>query len=136
MSKADDVIDAITNKSSGIDANDVSKLGLEMNEFYSIKSKINNTRGTIKNKNKKFANIQIIRAGKKGRSVWKFAQESPKETLEFTHQRVKRERNSLLNSVQATGIAIANELDLRERLKLSAIANQQLAERVQLLNAV
>lgn len=135
MSKADDIVTALQNNPNGIDEQDISAMGLEMNEFCALKSNINNKRGVSKRTGKpiKHSDIQIIRHGNHGNSRWKLAENNARHTIEFNAQRVIRETNSIMNSVISSGMAIANEPDANMRVILQQKAANQIAERQQLI---
>jgi hypothetical protein len=121
MSKNELIIQELNNTPSGITIQDVFNMGLDEVGFSARRSFINNNE-------KKWKGFQIIRAKNKGKSVWKFAENNPRETLKYNRFRAKRAVNSLLNLWKDNVIAISNERSVTEKANLQTLMNKNQGE--------
>jgi len=118
MTYRDILINAIRNSVDGIDIEEVDNLFENRETFYTIKSQINNNK-------RKYKDIHIIKAGKNKHSIWKFAENNPKQTIQYGTKRAQRGLRTFSNRAEEINIALASELNLEVSMLLAKQVNQE-----------
>jgi len=98
MTYRDILINAIRNSVDGIDIEEVDNL---------------------------FEDIHIIKAGKNKHSIWKFAENNPKQTIQYGTKRAQRGLRTFSNRAEEINIALASELNLEVSMLLAKQVNQE-----------
>ena len=98
-----------------------NNIGIKYEHFSAMKSNINSNK-------KKWKDVQIVRAGKYGNSVWKLAEDDTQASLKYNDMRTKRAIRSIVNSYKTGMLVIANENNVRIRQDaVLQMANQKQA---------